>query len=69
MTQFDKLLDAIEHRIVELENENINDPRIQELLDLEADIVLREYYASREHFEVQAWMSKGVYEEGVWLDE
>jgi len=69
MTQLDNLLDSIERKIVELENENINDPRIQELLDLEADVVLGKYYASKEYFIVRAWMSKGAYEEGVWLDE
>jgi hypothetical protein len=41
----EEVLDEIEYKITELENENLADPRIQRLLDLEAKIVLREYYA------------------------
>lgn len=40
----DEMCDRIEAKIVELQNENYADPRVQQLLDLEAEIVLQEYY-------------------------
>ena len=40
----DEMCDIIEAKIVELQNENYADPRVQELLDFEAEIVLQEYY-------------------------
>lgn len=39
-----KMCDILEAKIIELQNENYADPRVHELLDLEADIVLQEYY-------------------------
>ena len=40
----DEMCDLIEDKIAELQNENYADSRIEQLLDLEADIVLQEYY-------------------------
>lgn len=44
-----EMCEIIESKIVEIQNENYADPRIQQLLDFESDIVLREYYASIEY--------------------
>ena len=50
---FDEIFDTIELKIVDLQNENINDPRIQYLLDMEADLVLEAYYADLEETPIQ----------------
>ena len=67
---YNQMLDTIERKIVELENDTMSDPRIQALLDLEAEIVLQEYLASKEYFEVAAWDAPDVLiENELWLDE
>lgn len=50
---FNEILDTIELKIVELENKNMADPRIQWLLDMEADLVLEDYYAHLEETAIQ----------------
>lgn len=50
---FNEILDTIEAKIVELENENRADPRIQQLLDIEGTLVLKEYYAYLENTTIQ----------------
>ncbi len=45
----EEMCKTIEHKIAEIQNENYSDPRIQQLLDFESDIVLREYYDSIEY--------------------
>lgn len=62
---FDEILDTIELKIVELENNNWTDYRIQELLDMEADLILQDYYHSKECYDVCAWDSG----DNLWLDE
>ena len=65
-----EMLDTIERKIAEMENDTMSDPRIQALLDLEAEIVLQEYLASKEYFEVAAWDAPDVLiENELWLDE
>ena len=67
---YNQRLDTIERKIVELENDTMSDPRIQQLLDLEAEIVLQEYLASKEYFEVAACDAPDVLVENeLWLDE
>lgn len=44
ISDVDDVCDRIEDKIVELENENPANPLIQKLLDLEANVVLQEYY-------------------------
>jgi hypothetical protein len=41
---FDEFCDVIEDKIAELQNEDYSSVVAQQLLDLEADIVLQEYY-------------------------
>jgi hypothetical protein len=61
---YNQMLYMIERKIVELENDTMSDPRIQALLDLEAEIVLQEY------FETAAWDASDVLVENEsWLDE
>lgn len=50
---FDEILDTIELKIADLQNENYADYRIQYLLDMEADLVLEAYYASLEETPIQ----------------
>ncbi len=52
MDNFDDLCDFIEQRIRDFQNDNYASPLAQDLLDEEADIVLREYYASPEYREM-----------------
>ena len=67
---YNQMLDTIERKIVELENDTMSDPRIQALLDLEAEIVLQEYLAGKEYFEVIVWDAPDVLVENeLWLDE
>lgn len=67
---YNQMLYMIERKIVELENDTMSDPRIQALLDLEAEIVLQEYLASKEYFETVAWDAPDVLAENeLWLDE
>jgi len=55
----DEMNDILESKIAEIQNENYADPRVQELLNFEAEIVLQEYYQSDEYLEVQEneWLS------------
>jgi len=68
---------AMNNWIADIQNENYASPLAQALLDLEAELVLQEYYASKEYFEVSAWDAPDVlvgeiieYDSSdLWLDE
>jgi len=45
----EEMCNVIESKIVEIQNEKYADPRVQQLLEFESDIVLQEYYASIEY--------------------
>ena len=50
----DEMMNIIEHEIVRLQNDEYSDPQlVRELLDLEGEIVLAEYYASPEYAQVE----------------
>ena len=63
----DEVCDIIEAKIVDLQNENYADPRVQQLLDLEAEIVLQEYYESQEYCDLMFGTTPIEYDN--WADD